>query len=77
MTLSQVKEVHRVNVHIFEGSVCRHVWFKSDQSRLSALTDVTVAIERIAPTFPDVTSEPVIEIAKVETQEPTCTPNIE
>lgn len=75
--LRKIQNIHRVNVYIVEGFVCFQVRFDSEHSPNSALAEVTAAVKRIAPTFPDAAREFLIETVKVGTKENFCTPSIQ
>ena len=70
--LRQIHSVQRINVHIVKGLACFQVWFDPDQNLMSARDDVTRVIERIAPSFSDVATQPMIDIVKGETIESFC-----
>lgn len=75
--LRRHQKVHRINVNIVEGFVCFQVWFDSDHDPNPALVEVTAAVKRIAPAFPDATREFLIETVEVGTKENFCTPSIQ
>lgn len=70
--LRQIHSIQRINVQIVKGLACFQVWFDSDQILMSAHDDVTRVIERIAPSFPDVATQPTIDIVKGEIIENFC-----
>ena len=74
--LRHIQSIERVNIHIVDGFVCFQITIDSAQNPESAHTDVTSAVARIAPTFPDAASQPTIKVVSGEIRDSLCPPSI-
>lgn len=74
--LRHIQSVEKVNMHIVDGFVCFQIEIDSTQNPESAHTDVTSAVARIAPTFPEAASQPTIKMVRGEIKEILCPPSI-
>lgn len=74
--LRHIQSIERVNIHIVDGFVCFQIAIDSAQNPESAHTDVTSAVARLAPTFPDAASQPTIKMVSGEISDSLCPPGI-